>query len=202
VEGSSERMLLATGAADLVLTDPPYHDDVQYSELSLPLRAWAGLSSQALVGEAVVNGATGQLAEDAAYGDLLARIFSESARVLKVDGHLVFSYANRSPAAWIELLRALDQANLRAVGCEIVHSENETDQAKRGVRACSLDLLLDLVPLGEQAMIQHQPKHEIGGAEADFLRTIARWFLRVGSLPTGWQEQVESELRTSDFLSY
>lgn len=202
VEGSSERMLLADGAADLVLTDPPYHDDVQYSELSLPLRAWAGLSSQALVGEAVVNGAIAHLVDDAAYGDLLVKIFRESARVLKVDGHLVFSYANRSPAAWIELLRALDQSNLRAVGCEIVHSENETDQAKRGVRACSLDLLLDLVPLGDPAIIQHRPRHQIDGAEADFLRTIARWFLKVGNLPAGWRDQVESELRSSDFLSY
>ncbi|MGH9117131.1 MAG: hypothetical protein ACRD0A_04420 [Acidimicrobiales bacterium] len=202
VEGSSERMLLASGAADLVLTDPPYHDDVQYSELSLPLRAWAGLSSQTLVGEAVVNGATGQLADDAAYGNLLVRIFRESARVLKVDGHLVFSYANRSPSAWIEVLRALNEANLRAVGCEIVHSENETDQAKRGVRACSLDLLLDLVPLGDQPVIQHQPKHLIQGAEADFLRIVARWFLRVGNLSAGWPDQVQTELRSSEFLSY
>jgi putative DNA methylase len=111
VEGSSERMLLADGAADLVLTDPPYHDDVQYSELSLPLRAWAGLSAQPLSGEAVVNAATGQLAEPDDYGRLLNRIFAESARVLRRDGHLVFSYANRSPAAWIEVLRALDAAN-------------------------------------------------------------------------------------------
>ena len=59
VWGSSERMALPDGSADLVLTDPPYHDDVQYSELSLPFRAWAGLDTTHAVGDAVVNEAIG-----------------------------------------------------------------------------------------------------------------------------------------------
>ena len=58
--GSSEQIALDDHSADLVLTDPPYHDDVQYSELSLPLRAWADLDLAPLEGEAVVNAATGQ----------------------------------------------------------------------------------------------------------------------------------------------
>jgi putative DNA methylase len=59
VEGSSEHLLLPSGSVDLVLTDPPYHDDVQYGELSLPFRTWAGLSCKALLREAVVNEALG-----------------------------------------------------------------------------------------------------------------------------------------------
>jgi adenine-specific DNA methylase len=34
VEGSSEQMVLPSDSVHLVLTDPPYHDDVQYAELS------------------------------------------------------------------------------------------------------------------------------------------------------------------------
>lgn len=59
VEGSSEKIVLPDDSADIVLTDPPYHDDVQYGELSLPLRAWAQLSTDDLVGEASVNPANG-----------------------------------------------------------------------------------------------------------------------------------------------
>ena len=44
-----------------MLTDPPYHDDVHYGELSLPLQAWAGLAAVDATGDAVVNRATGQL---------------------------------------------------------------------------------------------------------------------------------------------
>jgi hypothetical protein len=38
VEGSSERLNLPLRSADRALTDPPYHDEVQYNELSMPLR--------------------------------------------------------------------------------------------------------------------------------------------------------------------
>lgn len=200
VEGSSESMLLDDGTVDLVLTDPPYHDDVQYSELSLPLRAWAHLSSSQLDGEAVVNGSTGQLAGGDAYGDLLTRIFAECLRVLQPDGHLVFSYANRSPQAWVSLLTGLQEAGLKAIGCELVHSENETDQAKRGVRACTMDLLLDLVPKDGTHATRHQPSTERLGAEADFLRLVGSWFLKVGTLRGNWKAEMAADLRSAEFL--
>jgi putative DNA methylase len=200
VEGSSERMLLPTGSVHLALTDPPYHDDVQYSELSAPLRAWARLANGALAGEAVVNATTGQLTDDGAYERLLTRIFTEVRRVLQPDGHLIFSYANRSPDAWIALFSALQSAGMRAVGCEIVHSENETDQTKRKVRACALDLILDLVPVGKAPLAPHVPAASITGSEADFLHVVARTFMRIGSLEDNWAHLFRAELRNSRFL--
>lgn len=200
VEGSSERLLLANKSVDLVLTDPPYHDDVQYSELSLPLRAWAGLSAKPLDGEAVVNVAIGQLAESDAYGTLLEKIFDECHRVIRDGGHLVFSYANRSPQAWVDVLGALHGAGFQAVGCEIVHSENETDKAKRGVRACTLDLMLDLVPSTEQSLVRSKPTSTLRGGEADFLRAVAVWFLRIGRLPSGWAQKLLADLQSTEFL--
>jgi putative DNA methylase len=200
VEGSSERMGLPTGSVHLMLTDPPYHDDVQYAELSAPLRAWARLANGALAGEAVVNAATGQLTDNGAYERLLARIFTEARRVLRPDGHLIFSYANRSPDAWVALFSALQSAGMRAAGCEIVHSENETDHAKRNIRACALDLILDLIPIGKAPVAPHAPAASMTGAEADFLRIVARTFLRIGSLEDNWAHVFRTEMRHSRFL--
>lgn len=200
VEGSSERLRLPTNSVHLILTDPPYHDDVQYSELSAPLRAWARLANGALAGEAVVNAVTGQLTDDGAYERLLTHIFTEARRALRSDGHLIFSYANRSPDAWIALFSALQSAGMRSVGCEIVHSENETDHAKRNVRACALDMILDLVPMGNVPLVPHTPAAPIESAEADFLRIVAAAFLRIGSLEGDWTEVFRAELRRSSFL--
>ena len=198
--GSSQRQLLPTGSVDLVLTDPPYHDDVQYGELSQPLRAWAGLPLEETAGDAVVNRVTGQLVSAGSYGDLLTLIFRESARVLPYDGHLIFSYANRSPVAWADLLGALQRAGLRAAGCAVVHSENETDHAKRGVRACTLDLLLDLVPLSS-AIVESHWSCAAESAEADFLAVIGRYALQVGSLRGDWRDDLITEAAASAFLS-
>lgn len=200
VQGSSERQLLQSHTADLVLTDPPYHDDVQYGELSQPLRLWAGLPTGEGIGDAAVNPATGNLSAEGEYSQLLARIFRESARTLRQNGHLIFSYANRDIGAWVDLITSLQAAGLRAVGCEIVHSENETDHAKRGVRSCTLDLILDLVPVSTAPITQHGPA-EGEGEEREFLRLVAAYVLRIGSLPTGWAESFVAEASSATFLA-
>lgn len=199
VVGSSQRQLLPAGSVDLVLTDPPYHDDVQYGELSRPLQAWAGLALAESSGDAVVNRVTGQLVAAGSYTALLASIFRESARLLRDDGHLIFSYANRDPKAWAHLLEALQNAGLRAAGCAIVHSENETDHAKRNVRACTLDLLLDLVPVSGVPVAKHVPI--VGDtAEEAFLGLVAEYVLRVGDLASNWQEEFLEAAASTEFL--
>ena len=199
VVGSSQRQLLPSGSVDLVLTDPPYHDDVHYGELSLPLQAWAGLVKPDVGGDAVVNRATGQLIAKGSYTALLASIFRESARLLRDDGHLIFSYANRDPRAWVDLLEALQSAGLQAAGCTVVHSENETDHAKRNVRACTLDLILDLVPVSKRRIEQHRPA--LGyGPEEEFLAIVTGYVLSLGKLRDGWQDEFFSAAAQATFL--
>ncbi len=199
VVGSSQRQLLPSGSVDLVLTDPPYHDDVHYGELSLPLQAWAGLVKPEASGDAVVNRVTGQLIAKGSYTALLASIFRESTRLLREDGHLIFSYANRDPRAWVDLLDALQSAGLQAVGCTVVHSENETDHAKRNVRACTLDLILDLVPISKRKVVQHRPV--LGhGPEEEFLGIVIGYVFSVGKLRDGWQDEFLSAAAQAEFL--
>lgn len=199
VVGSSQRQLLPSGSVDLVLTDPPYHDDVQYGELSLPLQAWSGLARPEASGDAVVNRVTGQLVAEGSYTALLASIFRESARLLREDGHLIFSYANRDPYAWVHLLEALQSAGLRAVGCSVVHSENETDHTKRNVRACTLDLILDLVPLSTRRIEQYRP--DLGTSpEEEFLSIVAGYVLSVGYLRDGWKDEFLGAAAQAEFL--
>lgn len=200
VEGSSERIVLPQNSIDLVLTDPPYHDDVQYGELSLPFRVWAGQSTSELEGEAVVNGATDKN-RDADYRELLARIFSEVHRALKDDGHLIFSYANREPGAWADIFWALQEAGLVAAGCEVLHAENETDLAKRGVRACTLDLILDLVPEEQEPATIWVPESFPDDPEGAFLREVAAVFTKIGSLEADWEEDFAETLEGTAFLA-
>jgi adenine-specific DNA methylase len=199
VLGSSERLVLREGAADLVLTDPPYHDDVQYSELSLLFRSWAGLSMRSLEGEASVNQAVALNTGADAYMALLARIFRECRRVLRRDGRLVFSYANRDPLAWVALFRALEEAGFRALGYAVVHSENETDYAKRDVRACTKDFLMELVPSDDWSV--EQSRSDADDEEGEFLRCVGHTFLQIGSLRSGWASDLEARLRATAFLS-
>ena len=81
-----------------------------------------------------------------------------------------------------------------------MHSENETDHAKRGVRACALDLLLDLIPEGPRPIEFHHPMPNKVGDEMQFLGAVAETFLRVGSLNGDWREDTHRKLTAAAFL--
>lgn len=199
VEGSSERVTLPDGTADIVLTDPPYHDDVQYGELSMPLRVWSGLPTLELTEEAVATSADNDSYDQ--YRALLTRIFAEARRALATDAHLIFSYANREPDAWVSVLSALHEAGFQAAGYAVVHSENETDHAKRNVRACSMDLILDLVPIGQP--VQRWRPHTIPSShEGAFLRLVGDTMLaNVGVDGDDWVEKFRQDASAHPFIA-
>ena len=175
---------------DLLLTDPPYHDDVAYDELSRPLRAWAGLSTAPLSGQA--DGSSTD------YAATLHRIFTALRSTLRPDGHLVFSFANRHPEAWTALLSALQSAGYRCAGFTILHSENERDAVKRGVRSCALDLILDLTTAPVHT--PHRPARIFHTAEEDFLHCVGEALLQLGTLTGDWQAALTAQLTGMPFL--
>lgn len=201
VLGSSQRQLLPTGVVDLVLTDPPYHDDVQYGELSALFNAWLGVRpNHNDEGEAVVNG-TRQRGTNT-YRALLTEVFCEAKRTLKQDGHLVLSYANRNPEAWVALADALTEAGYQAAGFHVVHSENERDFSKRDRAACQKDLLLDFVSVPRAVGSVYVPDLEDGACLEDrFLHEVIDWLRQIPALPQGWQESMAVRLARHPFLN-
>lgn len=191
--GDSSAIPSASNQFDLVLTDPPYHDDVQYGELSLLFRTWAGLTREMLDGEALCNSTTGVNIAHQDYSGTLQAIFSECKRVLRPNGRVVFSYANRDPKAWIALFQALHDSGLFAVACTVVHSENETDFKKRDVRSCNEDFLLELAP----TRVLSAPI-AVGLDQYDpFLAAIASLFVNIGCFTDDWQQQALQLLRNA-----
>jgi SAM-dependent methyltransferase len=200
VAGSSERMLLPSDSVDVVLTDPPYHDDVQYHELSLPFRAWANLTRVRLLGEVVAIPHSASLPSHRRYRGALLRIFAELRRILKPDGRLLFSYANREPAAWVNLFAALRASGFQPLGYTILHSENESEHAKRKGRACNLDLILELAPGNGKLVEQWRPSPLFYTEEERFLIAVGETFLKSSSMVNGWEAQLVARLRADVFV--
>lgn len=107
----------------LVLTDPPYLDNVSYSELSDFYLAWRqqlgveeGLygdpTRSAPLAESLATTARDEAAVEA-YRSELTTIFRSCHRVLRDDGLLVFTYHHKAAGAWAAIGGALAYAGFR-----------------------------------------------------------------------------------------
>jgi putative DNA methylase len=147
VTGSSARQVLGNGTAQLVLTDPPYHDDLQYGELSRLFHVWLGVAlataPPAENVEAVPNLVRGTDTER--YEDIVSECFRESLRTLAPDGRLVLTFHNHDLAAWTALRNALVRSGFCVVGLATVSAENSADHGKRNRRTFLCDLVIECV---------------------------------------------------------
>lgn len=152
VTGSSERQLLQDGAAQLVFTDPPYHDDVQYGELARLFHAWMAHAAQCEKPieseEAVPNAFRGVTTKH--YAEKVAACLAESRRTLASNGRLVLTFHNKDLNAWEALAKALLCAEFDIVGLATVGAENSADHSKRGKQSFLSDLVIECRPRRKQ----------------------------------------------------
>jgi putative DNA methylase len=160
VTGSSERQLLKDGAARLVFTDPPYHDDLQYGELSRLFHAWmaelSGGKGPCEASEAVPNAVRGT--DTKHYEDMVAACLTESNRTLTADGRLVLTFHNKDLHAWEALAGALLRAKFSVVALATVSAENPSDHSKRGKASFLSDLVIECCPRGATVTPLRKPK--------------------------------------------
>ena len=107
---------LNTGQVDLVITDPPYADNVNYSEVADFFYVWLRLAlSKDYVSfapeftpkseEIIAQETRGRSMEDFQNG--LSRVFSQSGKLLKNDGLLIFTFHHEANLAWESVLESL-----------------------------------------------------------------------------------------------
>ncbi|MGA2748322.1 MAG: DNA methyltransferase [Verrucomicrobiota bacterium] len=143
--GSSASTGLAAKSVDLVVTDPPFFDNVHYSELADFFFAWQQLQPSAFTQNRPTTRHPEEVQDRSAeqFTVKLGAVFSECCRVLKDDGLLVFSYHHSRSDGWTALADAVVGAGLSFVNCHPVKAEMSVaapkSQAKEPIQ---LDVVL------------------------------------------------------------
>jgi putative DNA methylase len=117
INGDSRHIDAPDGAFDAIVTDPPYHDNIQYGELTEFFLAWLRHyaseflphmpnAAQVQQAEATANFSRGEAQGDQ-FQVVLTAIFREGYRVTKPDGLLLFSFHDTDERGWQELAEAL-----------------------------------------------------------------------------------------------
>jgi len=132
---SSDKINLPEGAADVIITDPPFGGNVQYAELTDFYAVWLKerLGLKGIIDnskEAVQTRHTGFATEKSAkhYEEMLYRIFKECRRVLKPNGWMVMTFHNRDIGVWMALHRAANRAGFKLPPREVDRNRGMTYQ--------------------------------------------------------------------------
>jgi len=136
---------LTAKSVDLVVTDPPFFDNVHYSDLSDFFLAWRQLEPSPFTQNRPPTRHPEEVQDVGAeqFAAKLRAVFSECYRALKDDGLLVFTYHHSRSDGWTALADAVVEAGLSFVNCHPVKAEMSVaapkSQAKEPIQ---LDVVL------------------------------------------------------------
>jgi adenine-specific DNA methylase len=171
---------VAAGTVDLVLTDPPYFDNIAYSELAeffVPWMQLVGLVREPDGQKRVVLESLIARRNDAEattrFTVGLSDAFAEVARVLKAEGLLVFSFRHAVPDAWYALTIALGRAAFRAT-----HVLPVPGEAGVGLHAHEGTGLWDAVFVLRKGRVRSDTDLLIGPAGAAHVETLVETWAR------------------------
>lgn len=143
--GDSAASGIADRSIDLVITDPPFFDNVHYSELADFFFAWQQLHTGRRPASCAStrHACEVQDAEATGFAAKLQAVFRECNRVLEDDGLLVFSYHHSREEGWRSLAEAILGAGFAVVNSHPVKAEMSVatpkSQAKEPIQ---LDIIL------------------------------------------------------------
>jgi putative DNA methylase len=123
--GDSSELDLPDGSVDLVVTDPPFFDNVHYSELADFFYAWHPLLKVTPEGSPLTTRSDHevQAAAPEVFAERLAGVLRECNRVLRPGGLLVFSYHHSRTEGWASLLHAVHAAGFGVSAAQPVKAE-------------------------------------------------------------------------------
>lgn len=176
--GDSSRLPIPDASVDLVVTDPPYFDNVHYSELADFFYCWL---QRALDGSDPAfdrpssrspREVQGRDADE--FGVLLGDVFAECARVLKPTGTMAFTFHHSRNEAWIAVAEAIARAHLEVVAAHPVKAEMAVAVPKfQAKEPINLDLVV--VCRAPDHASQRDPAQAVKGAVETARSEVARF---------------------------
>jgi hypothetical protein len=150
LSGDSRTEIENAAGIDLVVTDPPYSDNVNYSELADFFYVWLRLALKAedaqfapeycpKAAEIVENKARGLSGQD--FEDGLTAVLKKSGERISAGGLVIFTFHHAEGSSWESVLNSICNANLVIEAIYPVHAESEVSLHLMDKDAISYDLI-------------------------------------------------------------
>lgn len=136
--GDSSKTDLPDKSVDAIITDPPFFDNVHYSQLADFFYVWQKQILSDLPyyqANSTRSPAEVQSADAHSFTTQLSAVLRECARVLKDQGLLVFSYHHSRWDGWKSLMKAVMAGGFRIEACHPVKAEMSVAAPKHQAKA-------------------------------------------------------------------
>lgn len=142
--GDSSKTDIASRSVDAVITDPPFFDNVNYSQLADFFNVWQRhILRDNSRAESTRSHGEVQHGDEEVFRDRLGEVWAECHRVLKDDGLMVFSYHHSRTEGWRAVLEALMTSGFVVVAAQPVKAEMSVAMPKlQAKEPIDLDILV------------------------------------------------------------
>jgi putative DNA methylase len=177
--GDSARTDLPDQCVDAIVTDPPFYDNVHYSELADFFHVWQRLwmpDVRAESADTTRNVREVQDTDSGRFSDKLTAVFAECRRVLRDEGLLVFSYHHSREDGWTSVAAAVLNAGFKLVQAQPVKAEMSVAMPKLAAKSpIDLDVLMVCRKAADDRRPQLSPEAALGTAEAAARDKVVRF---------------------------
>lgn len=111
--------LLPNESVDLILTDPPYTDQVpylEYNQLWYKVMGWKGFTNESLGAELVVSDAPSRNKDADDFNHIFEIILSRVSPALKTNGYFIMFYHSFDLKSWSKILKTMQEHGLAYCG--------------------------------------------------------------------------------------
>ena len=111
--------LLPNESVDLILTDPPYTDQVpylEYNQLWYKVMGWKGFTDESLDAELVVSDAPSRNKDADDFNHIFKVILSRISPALKTNGYFIMFYHSFDLKSWSKILKTMQEHGLAYCG--------------------------------------------------------------------------------------
>lgn len=127
---------------DYIFTDPPFGQDIIYSEMNFILEAWLGKYTDNK-NEAIICKAQGKGLTD--YKELMKQAFNEMYRILKVGKHMSVVFHNSKKDVWNATIEAMIEAGFKVVETSILDKKQGSIKQVKSQNAVGKDIIIGVI---------------------------------------------------------
>ena len=136
---STTQLLVPDNSCDYIFTDPPFGDNLNYSELSFLWESWLRVITNSKQ-EAIINTAVGKALPE--YQNLMAQCFKEYFRVLKPNRWMTVEFHNSKNAVWNAIQEALQRAGFIVADVRTLDKQGGSFKQVNNTSAVKQDLVI------------------------------------------------------------